>query len=255
MRKRELKREMSSADAEMQAATAEQKKRKAADGTSQPGSGSGGGGAPPQSFNMRAVKAALPEMVGSGEWAQTTEMAMIQGMVGLAQEVQVLKGMLVRSYEGPADWIYVTKAKNAMKVYAKHCRDARGKGVQVGDCKNYVMIGMYLAYLEDPRVTAEQKQEADRLILAKVAGADGKATFEKAKNLAEMTGYAKVAAGTKKSYVNLEGRGKDGEMWAQMLEEALLQEGTRQWDEGAPEPVFKELKTALREMRAKNMGS
>ena len=243
------------AAAEEMARISQEKRRRMEGGEATAGgSGSqaqGSGGSAAGSMDMSQLRGALPEYVGEGEYKQQTGVAIVQGMTWMCGELMSLKGMLVNKWEGPKDWIFVEKGKLAMQVYAKHCREARGKGVVVGDLKNFVMVGLYIAYLEAEGVTDEQRREATEIVGKKVAGPDGKPTFDRAKELSSMTGYAKVAVGGRMGYVNIAGRGPEGTRWVAMLEEQLIKRGRQQFDSEPGVPVFKDLKGALRAARAK----
>ena len=93
-------------------------------------------------------------------------MAVIQGMQGLAMDVQDLKGATYRSWVGPDDWTYVTETLKFRKEYGKMCQQAKGTKTIVGHVKNYVMAGLFMAYKRDKRNAAAEQEELVRAFVA-----------------------------------------------------------------------------------------
>ena len=87
------------------------------------------------------------------------------------------------------------------------------------------------------------------MIGSKVKNEAGEVTFTKARELAGIVGYAQAVIGKKACYINVSGKGREGEQLMDVLDQVLLLQGSRQQDVEPPLPVFKELKEALRASR------
>ena len=199
--------------------------------------------------NLHRQMGNLPAEVGMGEFKQPLLGAAIQGIGILANEMMHLKGMLVRAYVGPKDWEYALQGKAAAQVYSSHCKEAAGTGKRVGDCKNYVAVALTMVAQADGKVDAEIKRTLEETLGQKVRNVEREMVFSKAGDVAGLVGYCKVTVSKARCYVNVQGKGPEGVKWADALDKALMLRGERTEDVEAPGPVFKELKSALRQMR------
>ena len=210
--------------------------------------GEGGRGATGSAGEVATYLGRLPQEIGEGEHRQPLLAGMIQGLGYLAGQVELLRDMAVLGWEGPVDWDLALGAKQAMRVYAEHCKNAKGKSL--GHAKNYVVIGLFLAAMDmDSQRFRQEQARLEQVVGVKVRGEDGKVTFGKATALNTIVGYGQVAISRKKAFVNLQGKGLQGQEMVEAFRPFLEVQG-RQQEEVAPSiPVFKELKGALKTQR------
>ena len=222
-------------------------RKRRATGQGPPGpSGAMGSGGPASSSKLLGN---LPERVGMGDHEQPIMMAVLQGITELSMDVADLKGATYESYEGPAEWRYLKEAIDYKKSYGKKCQEVKGSGTVVGHAKNDVLAGMYMAYQRDPENSKEKKDRMEELV-GKLLRDDGnKLDLNRARGLEKLVAHCQVIPGKKKSYVNLKMRDGPGEEVEKLLEEALLREGSRQWDPPPSRSVQRDLKTAMIQAR------
>ena len=83
--------------------------------------------------------------------------AAAQGLTDLGRLVGELQGAVYVSYEVALDSVYLEKGNLVVELYSKDCKEAKGKGVNLGSAKHYLMIGLYWAYQDDKNTTATDK--------------------------------------------------------------------------------------------------
>ena len=152
---------------------------------------------------LKQAMGSLPATVGKGDYEQPLMMAMLQGMNELALDVADMKGAIYRSWEGPADWSYVTQGISYRKEYGKKRQEAKGTQARVGHVKNYILAAMYMACKADKEVAEEDKKRLEEIIGKFLRDADGKLQLENATNLEHLVAHCQVIQGKKKSYINI----------------------------------------------------
>ena len=208
---------------------------------------------PPEAIQkLTDAMGSLPARIGTGKHEQGIVMGILQGLRGLALDVQDLKSVIYRSWEGPPDWKYTTLAMEYKHVYIDHCRKAKGTGKDLGHQKNYIALGMYLAFMADETNGKKEKEEMEMLFGKKLRNREGKLDITMVKEISPMVGYCRVTQTKKNSFFSLLFRGPEGERMQSLLERALEKEGKRQWDPSVPDPVHKDLREALEQARKKS---
>ena len=183
-------------------------------------------------------------------------------MLETARDVADLRQAVVRSYEGPVQWKYAVQAKKQLQTYAEQARQVRGQGVSLGPPRNYAAVGLMHAFLTDTSRTRVQKDELRELLRTRVLESVQEApedprgervVLRKASKMGDLVTYCQVVTGPKKSYVNVQFTdSEDGCKLKSLMDDALLQEGQRQWDTAPLKPVHRDLRTAM--MQAKGVG-
>ena len=188
----------------------------------------------------------LPATVGKGEFEQPLMEAVLSGMRDLAMEVADLKGAIYHAWEGPPEWDYVTKGIEYRKHYSDQCRAAKGTGTSLGHMKNYVAMGLVMAYRGDKTNSRESNLAMEELVGQRLRNKERKMDLMNARQLADLVAHCQVVKTKKKSFVNILGTNTpEGQRFMTLIEAALEKEGTRQWDPAPSKPVHKDLKIAL----------
>ena len=111
--------------------------------------------------------------------------------------------------------------------------------------KNYIALGMYLAYRGDREVPTEDRKRMGDLVGARVRDVEGKLDLMNAPKLEDLVAYCQAVKTKKKCFINLMGTDTEaGRTWMELMEKALAKEGKRQWD-APPTPNHKDLRIAL----------
>ena len=208
--------------------------------------------APPPAAGTRSHMGDLPTTVGQGEYEQPLMEAVLQGMRDMAVDIQELKAANYDSWELPPDSDYVTECLTMKDQYVKDCREK--KGTNIGDMKNYVFFGLMKALTEDKRTRPQAKAAAMEIIGKRMKNSEGEFDLTNAKKLGDLVGHCQVirTKNRKKAFANIMIReGEEGSRVETLLFEALMMEGTRQWDSAPPKPVHKNLRDALTVARGK----
>ena len=121
-----------------------------------------GGASASSGVNNQAMMGGLPNTIGTGDHVQPLMLGVLQGMRELCNKMQDVEDMLYESWEGPVDWPYVTKALSIKKDYGLACQ--RANGSKVGAIKNHLLMGVFLACLEDGQVNLEVRKELDAIL-------------------------------------------------------------------------------------------
>ena len=232
-------------------------------GTPQGSGAVGSGDAPPATPNLTANlttsppppppphMGSLPATVGEGEHEQPLMEAVLQGMRGMALDIQGLKAALYDSWEANPKSNYVTSGLELNDLWNSDCRTK--KGTNIGDNKNYVLFGLYKAAMEDPKVTQEEKDLMKGIVGPRIKNAAGQYEMDKLKNLADLVGHCAVSRtkNRKRAFVNIMMRPGEGQQVGKVLYEAITRDAERMWDSSVPQPIHKNLKDALAAARAK----
>ena len=135
--------------------------------------------------------------------------------------------------------------------WSKDCREK--KGTNIGDLKNYVIIGLLQAALQDKDISAEDKTTIRNLMTTRIQNAEGELDMTRAKRMGDLVGHCQVTRtkNRKKAFINLMFRRGEGKELERMIYAAMDREGDRQYDPAPPKPVHKNLKDALQGARNK----
>ena len=190
----------------------------------------------------------LPPTIGSGEHEKPLMEGILVAMNHLHMDVQDLKGAVYHSWELDRGSFYVTQGMKFKEQYTADCRRVKGKGQVLGHQKNYVMMGMLVAMMEDKDLGAKEKEVLMKIVGSKVM-TDDKWDVTKARNLNSMVSHCQVVRATKKGFVNILLRGAEGLQVFQLLEQCMDREGERQWGHSVPRPIAKGLKMVMQEAR------
>ena len=114
---------------------------------------SGGASSKDLEGGVKKMLGNLPVKVGQGDHEQPILEAVLQGMRDLSMDMQDIKGAMYHSWEMPDGSPYVDMAMDYKMNYSEACRKARGTGTNLGHQKNYIMMGIFLAFQAD-RTTA-----------------------------------------------------------------------------------------------------
>ena len=112
--------------------------------------------------------------------------------------------------------------------------------------KNYVALGLYLAYKADTENTAENKKILETMVKSRCKNAEDKIELRNAKNLEDLVTYCQVTKTQNKCFINMNCTDtEDGKKFMELMANAFNREGKRQWDPPPPKPVHRDLKEAL----------
>ena len=201
-----------------------------------------------------AAMGGVQATIGEGDHEQPLMLGVLQAVRELAQDMQDLKLSAYRMWEGPRDWNYVAKGMELRKEYGTACSKARGTAKQVGGIKTWMLMALYWAHQDDPKVGQEAKKQMEELVGKLVKNADGDADMANVMKLSPLVTHVSVAEGRKASYITIAVSAGEGEKVLQLLEEAWGIAGRRQTEAAPPKPVMKELKDAERKARAQLKG-
>ena len=210
---------------------------------------SGGASSKDLEGGVKKMLGNLPVKVGQGDHEQPILEAVLQGMRDLSMDMQDIKGAMYHSWEMPDGSPYVDLAMDYKGIYSEACKKARGTGTNLGHQKNYVMMGIFLAYQADGDNSPKEKEVMEELLGTKLRNADKKLDIGNAKDLADIVAHCQVVKTKRKGFMNILMRGDKGVAAFKLLEKALDREGHRQWDPPPPKPVHKDLKMAVEQAR------
>ena len=116
--------------------------------------------------------------------------------------------------------------------------------------KNYVAMGVYLAYRADKSNSTEDLMDMEDLMKPLLRNPEGKLDLSMAKNLERVVAYCQVTKTPKKSFLNLCGRDTpEGQRFMRLIHKPMERHATRQWDPAPPKPVHRDLRGALDEAK------
>ena len=108
--------------------------------------------------DMKEILGNLPSTVGQGEHQRPIIEALAIGIRDLSMDVQDMKSVITHSWEFPPDTAYVDQGMKFKDQYSKDCRAAKGTGKDLGHQKNYIFLGIYVAYRADRDNPTESKE-------------------------------------------------------------------------------------------------
>ena len=171
----------------------------------------------------------------------------------LTMKVQDLEGMMYVGWEGPVNWAYADKCLVQKKEYGVACQKAAG--TKVGHIKNHLLMGLYVAYLEDKSVPEQQKQELEDILGPLYRDSAGKISSANAQKAHKVIGHVTVAQGKQASYLTLGFKGELGMRVYGLIKIGLQILGKEQEDPPIGTPVMKDLKKAERQARVALKGA
>ena len=220
--------------------------------TAQPGTASGSAAAlGPSMGDFKAALGNLPTTLGEGEHERPLMEAMALGMRDLSLGLQDVIGVTVESWELARDSPYVEKAMEWKDRYIKDCKASRGRGIDLGHMKNYILLGLFMAHQKEAGSTQEHKDTMEAMIGKKLRNGEGKIDLGNIKNLAPMVSYCQIVRTAKKGFLNITLRGDEGMQVKVIMDQALGRAGKRQWDSPMARPIHKDLKNGLDAARKK----
>ena len=134
-----------------------------------------------------------------------------------------------------------------------------GKGVKTGAAKNWVMFGLFKAYMEDDAHKLDDKKRMSELVGRHYRNKDGKLDIMLAERAAKVTGHVEANDARHAAYITFQARGPNAEEILRLYEKAWAREGEMQTDPPLPKPVLRDLRKAERAgrealMQAKGKG-
>ena len=148
------------------------------------------------------------------------------------------------------EWTYVTKGLEYRKHYSDKCRESRGTKTNLGHMKNYVALGLALAYKAEKKGDPQATEAMENLLGPRVRNGEGKIDLLMARKLEDLVVHCQVTKTKKNSFVNLMGtQTTEGQLFLRLLEAGLAKDGERQWDPPPPKPIHRDLKIALEQAR------
>ena len=137
------------------------------------------------------------------------------------------------------------------EVYLAKCKEVRGKGVDLGNIRNYLFMGLYLQMKEDKDMSREEMQVMEEIVGKKLRDATGTLDVVKAKNLADLVSHCSIVRTKKKGFVNVAmRRTEEGDKVKTIIRNTMAREGTLQKEVLHSAPVHGDLREALRKARA-----
>ncbi len=193
---------------------------------------------------MEDQLAQLNMKVGTGEHAQSLLTALTQSSTTNARDLANMQAAVVASYEIEKNTSpYLVYPKQCLQKFSEHCKAQKGKAQHTGHPKNYVMIGLVEALMQDKDATPEEKENAKLTVRNKVLAVDGKIDLMKAQEIGSIASFAQVTVTPKKGFISIALHPSiENQALMVALDKAFLREGARQWDPPPPKPVNKDLR-------------
>ena len=137
--------------------------------------------------------------------------------------------------------------------YIQDCKEVKGKGVNLGHMKNYIMMGLFVSVKKDKDASSQDKELLESLIGKGLRDTEGCLSTEFARSLEQIVAYCQVVRtkNKKKGFINILLRGEEGSRVMRVLETAFEREGKKQGDPAGLRPVHRDLRDALVSARAK----
>jgi hypothetical protein len=200
-----------------------------------------------QSHRIKTLEDQLAQLsmkVGTGEHAQSLLTALTQSATTNARDMANMQAAVVASYEIESNTSqYLIYPKQCLQKFSEHCKAQKGKQQHTGHPKNYVMIGLVEALMQDKDATAEEQETAKTAVRDKVLTPDGKVDLAKAQNIGSIASFAQVTVTPKKGFISIAlYPSAENQALMMALDKAFLREGVRQWDPPPPKPVNKDLR-------------
>ena len=198
-----------------------------------------GSGSASSASGSQMIKAMgnLPETVGEGEHSKPL--------------VEAMKMHYVDSWDCHRDCQYVISGMRMKDVYLAKCKEVRGKGVDLGNIRNYLFMGLYLQMKEDKDMSREEMQVMADVVGNKLRDATGTLDVARAKNLSDLVSHCSIVRTKKKGFVNVAMRQtEEGDKVRRIIRQTMGREGTLQKDVLHSAPEHGDLREALRKARA-----
>jgi hypothetical protein len=195
---------------------------------------------------MKEVEKAMELLtanVGTGQYAQSILSALSMSSTTNARDIANLQAAITKNYEIPQDSSYIKNPKECMRVFAEHCKKQKGKAEHTGHPKNYALVGLVAALMDDPDVTKEEKDLANRLVHAKVSTSNQEVNLMKCKDVANIVSFCQVVQTPKKGFVNIcMFQSEDNDNLMKIFDRIFQKIGSRQYDPPPPKPVNKDIR-------------
>ena len=200
--------------------------------------------------DMKEILGNLPSTVGQGEHQRPIIEALAIGIRDLSMDVQDMKSVITHSWEFPPDTSYVDQGMKFKDQYSRDCRAAKGTGKDLGHQKNYIFLGIYVAYRADKDNSPESKDFMENHLGTLLRNSDGRLDVARAKEISKYISFCQVVRTKKKGFINLAIREVDqGPRILQELMTAMDRAGKRQWDPAPGRPVVRDIKDAITKNR------
>ena len=122
--------------------------------------------------------------VGEGDYAADSGVATMRGLVVLEREVASIKHAVEESYELSYPNPIADSMKKEKAGWVEECKQAKGTGVQVGDCYHYAFLGLVKAIVQDTSLEADKRKKLWEVVLSKCCLKDDPTKIDK-RRLAE----------------------------------------------------------------------
>ena len=140
------------------------------------------------------------------------------------------------------------EADKYKKEYGQECQRVAGTGKKLGAVKNWLMLGLFKAYMKDEANDRESKKKMEALVGQHYRD-NGVLTTRMATRAAHLVGHVDITAAARVSYLTIMTKGPSGPEILTMFETAFAREGELQQDGPAPRPVMRNLRKVEREGR------
>lgn len=229
----------------------EDKKRKVPGGAAAAGS-SAAAAVETRLEKMEATLSKMNVTVGEGDYAAEGHVATMRGLVVLEREVASLKHAVEESYE----MVYPNPIAESMKAekanWIEECKNAKGKGIQVGDCYHYAFLGMIKAIVQDTALDGGKRKKLWEVLLSKCASKEDPSKVDKSR-LQETFDLCRTCSSKihkEKCYLNwTPGRlltsSVEGNLAREFIEQAILKYGKVQMNAQPAAPSYKAMKDSL----------
>jgi hypothetical protein len=206
----------------------------------------------PDQEKMKVMEQLLSANVGTGIHAQSILSALSMSSTTNARDIANLQAAVTKNYEIPQDSNYIRNPKECMKVFAEHCKKQKGKAEHTGHPKNYALVGLVAALMNDPEATKEEKELANRLVYEKVCNSNKEVNLMMCKEVAHIVSFSQVVQTPKKGFVNIAFfQSVDNDNLMKTFDRIFTKIGSRQYDPPPPKPVNKDIRKWASDQRDK----
>ncbi len=209
----------------------------------------------PEQEKMKEVERAMELLsanVGTGIYAQSILSALSMSSTTNARDIANLQAAVTKNYEIPQDSNYIKNPKECMKVFAEHCKKQKGKAEHTGHPKNYALVGLVAALMNDPEATKEEKELANRVVYEKVCNSNKEVNLMMCKDVAHIVSFCQVVQTPKKGFVNIAFfPSEDNDNLMKTFDRIFRKIGARQYDPPPPKPVNKDIRKWAGDQRDK----
>ena len=200
--------------------------------------------------DLRKNMEMLTANVGTGQYAQSIRSALSMSSTTNARDIANLQAAVTKNYEIPPDSKYITLPKECMQVFAEHCKTQTGKAEHTGHPKNYALVGLVEALLQDPEATKEEKEAAN--VIHRVSNHNDEIDLMMCKEIAYVASYCQVVQTPKKGFINrARFQSEENDKLMTALDRIWRKIGSRQYDPPPPKPVNKDIRKWASDQREK----